>query len=80
MVRIAARQLEKRQMPGEMAVQLPGPVIIRQPGFEKGSPTRRVAGFEKPMDALVRAWAFRGLPANERSTSLVPTSTAPVSI
>ena len=35
-------------------MQLPGPVIIRQPGFEKGRPTRRVAGFEKPMDALMR--------------------------
>jgi hypothetical protein len=36
-----------------MAVQLPSPVIIRQPGFEKDSPTRRVPGFEEPMDALM---------------------------
>lgn len=35
-------------------MQLPGPVIIRQPGFEKGGAARRVTGFEKPMDALVR--------------------------
>ena len=35
-------------------MQLPSPVIIRQPDFEKGGATRRVTGFEKPMDALVR--------------------------
>ena len=53
-LRVAARQLEQRQMPRQVTVQLALPVIALQPVLDKAGTTDRIARLEETMDALVR--------------------------
>jgi hypothetical protein len=77
---MAAGQLEQRQVPREMAMQLPRLLIFGQPHPDEIGSARRIAQFEETMRALMRCVRISGLPASERSTNRVPTPTSPVSI
>jgi hypothetical protein len=51
---MAAGQLEQRQVPREMAMQLPRLLIFGQPHPDEIGSARRIAQFEETMRALMR--------------------------